>query len=139
MAGTQEPHVTAHVSYRLDGLSGCIATARELADAFLSARGTRSQAGSDVLLLVSELVTNATRHAPGPCVLDLADDGNAWTVAVTDTSPDLPRPRPPDLVTGNGGFGWHLLQTLAADVRLTPTADGGKTITAVVPYRARML
>ena len=134
MAGTQEPYVTARVSHSLDGLSGCVATAREFADAFFGARGDRSQARADALLVVSELVTNAARHAPGPCVLDLADDGNQWTIAVTDTSPDRPRPRPPDLETGKGGFGWHLLQTLASDVRLLPTADGGKTITATVSH-----
>ncbi|MHA6765643.1 ATP-binding protein [Streptacidiphilus sp. PAMC 29251] len=134
MASPQEPFPLSRASYSLNGMSGCIATARQLAGAFL---GTQSQAGADALLLVSELVTNATRHAPGPCELSLSDDGTQWTIAVSDTSPAMPQPRAPDLVAGGGGFGWHLLQTLAATVQLTPTEDGGKTVTATVPYPDR--
>lgn len=134
MADPQELFPNSRATHTLDGLSGTIAAARDLARNFIGPLAARSRAGTDALLLVSELVTNATRHAPGPLVLDLHDDGTEWTIAVTDTSPAPLKPRTPDLETGNGGFGWHLVQTLASTVTLTPTSDGGKTVTATMPH-----
>jgi cold shock CspA family protein len=54
--------------------------------------------------LVSELITNAVRHTPGPCTLYLVQDGpdgRELTVAVSDTSTIPPIPRTPDL-SGDG-------------------------------------
>lgn len=50
----------------------------------------------DVRLVVSELITNAARHAPGPGRLDIqeADSGRAVRITVWDTSPATPQPRP---------------------------------------------
>jgi anti-sigma regulatory factor (Ser/Thr protein kinase) len=45
-----------------------------------------------VALIVTELVSNAVRHAGGRTAVDLQADGQAIvTVTVTDTSPVLPR------------------------------------------------
>ncbi|MHA6761326.1 ATP-binding protein [Streptacidiphilus sp. PAMC 29251] len=90
----------------------------------------------DALLLVSELVTNAVRHALGVCALDLSEDGTQLTIAVTDTSPAPPRPRTPDLLAGRGGFGWHLLLTLTTHLHIVPTRAGGKSVIATVPCAA---
>lgn len=45
-----------------------------------------------VALVVSELVTNAYKYAPGPCLLDLVVDGGAVEISVWDTDPALPVP-----------------------------------------------
>lgn len=86
----------------------------------------------DGLLVVSELVTNAVVHAPGPCVLHVDYQDGMLTIAVRDSSPVLPVPRVPQPATANGGFGWHLLTSLASRIDVRPDADGGKTITAVL-------
>ena len=86
----------------------------------------------DSVLAVSELVTNAVVHAPGPCVLRLAFQDGTLTIAVHDTNPALPLPRVPDPATADGGFGWHLLTGLASRIDVQQHPDGGKTITAVL-------
>lgn len=122
------------VAHALDGRSGSVTLARDHARAFLDGRSPRlpDTAAQDVLLVVTELVTNAVRHAPGPCTLTMADDGRELTVAVSDTSAELPVPRPPDLATGGGGFGMYLLARLALRTYASAGPQGGKTVTAVL-------
>jgi anti-sigma regulatory factor (Ser/Thr protein kinase) len=86
----------------------------------------------DGLLVVSELVTNAVVHAPGPCVLHVECQDGMLTIAVHDTSSVLPVPRVPQPATADGGFGWHLLTSLASRIDVHPDDDGGKTVTAVL-------
>jgi anti-sigma regulatory factor (Ser/Thr protein kinase) len=86
----------------------------------------------DSLLVVSELVTNAVMHAPGPCVLHLDYHDRVLAVAVRDTSPTLPAARVPDPAAANGGFGWHLLTHLTSRLEVQPHPEGGKTVTAVL-------
>jgi anti-sigma regulatory factor (Ser/Thr protein kinase) len=43
-----------------------------------------------VQLVVSELVTNAHKYAPGPCLLDLEINDGAVEISVWDTDPTLP-------------------------------------------------
>ncbi|HET9168798.1 MAG TPA: ATP-binding protein [Actinospica sp.] len=80
----------------------------------------------DVLLAVSELVTNAVRHAPGRCTVRLAVDEQRVSVAVSDGSSSDPTIRPPR-ADGRGGYGLHLLRALAGDFEVRPDA-GGKTV-----------
>ncbi|WP_328494702.1 ATP-binding protein [Streptomyces sp. NBC_00414] len=49
-----------------------------------------------VQLVVSELVTNARRHAPGPCVMTLEVSGGTVAVTVWDSGSALPLILPPD-------------------------------------------
>lgn len=70
-----------------------------------------------VVLVVSELATNALRHgAPPSAVRLLVDDARAFVVDVTDaaadTSPELAAAR----ALGEGGFGMHLAARLADGV-----------------------
>ncbi|MFJ9120085.1 ATP-binding protein [Streptomyces sp. NPDC102394] len=93
-----------------------IAQARDLAVAFL----VRVQAdhGLDVSqravdltqLVVSELVTNARKYAPGPVLLDLRILGDSVEVAVWDSDPTLPIARPADA----GRIGQHGLEIVMA-------------------------
>ncbi|MEU6590879.1 ATP-binding protein [Streptomyces sp. NPDC046881] len=66
----------------------------------------------DAELVISELLTNAIQHAPGPCgvVLELSDA--ELSVTVWDTSPREPVPRPPD-ERRVGGHGLHLVRVLS--------------------------
>lgn len=77
-----------------------------------------------VLLVVSELVTNAMLHGDGPPVLRLS--GTPWRVRVevADGSPVLPVPK----VAGQeGGWGLHLVSRLAGRWEAVPR-DGGKVV-----------
>ncbi|WP_030194696.1 ATP-binding protein [Streptomyces sp. NRRL S-87] len=88
------------------------------------------------LLVTSELVTNAVRHTPGPCSLDVSWSQDGIDIAVTDPSPDAPRLRPPGLMDGTGGYGWPLIHRLASEVDIDSTPPGGKTIHVHVPGTA---
>ncbi|MFD3503083.1 ATP-binding protein [Streptomyces sp. NPDC058678] len=66
-----------------------------------------------VQLVVSELVTNAHKYAPGPCLLDLEINGGAVEVSVWDTDPTLPVARSPD----PGRVGQHGLEIVIGACR----------------------
>ncbi|MFD6250480.1 ATP-binding protein [Streptomyces roseolus] len=113
-----------------------IAVARELARTFLAdaqaAHGvavTESAAGA-VELVVSELVTNARKHAPGPCLLTLEVLGDAVEVSVWDSNPALPAVHAPD-PTRIGQHGLEIVMALGQSfaVHREPV---GKRVTAVV-------
>ncbi|MEU6100541.1 ATP-binding protein [Streptomyces flaveolus] len=63
-----------------------------------------------VQLVVSELVTNARKYAPGPCLLDLEVSGGAVQVSVWDGSPTLPSV----LAADAGRVGQHGLEIVMA-------------------------
>ncbi|MEU4745526.1 ATP-binding protein [Actinosynnema sp. NPDC023658] len=65
---------------------------------------------SDVVLVVSELVTNALRHTATSPVLRLLGDGGRLRIEVADGSVVLPRPR---LAATSGGWGLQLVQRLS--------------------------
>lgn len=65
-----------------------------------------------VTLLASEIVTNATRHAPPPLDLTLLHGEPGIRVEVTDSSPELVNERRPDL-DSEGGRGMWLVEILA--------------------------
>ncbi|MFE8977299.1 MULTISPECIES: ATP-binding protein [Streptomyces] len=83
-----------------------------------------------LVLVVSELVTNALRHGDGTFVLRLNAHLDAIEVAVDDTSPRWPRVRTPDVTGSDGGFGWPMVNRLARTTAVTRRAAGGKTVTA---------
>lgn len=87
----------------------------------------------NLLILVSELVTNAVLHAGAVTALWLTADRRGVHVRVTDPSPAYPQDRTPDLTGRTGGFGWPMVQRLAHDVRVRDAANGGKVILATVP------
>ncbi|MEV8566164.1 ATP-binding protein [Streptomyces sp. NPDC051322] len=82
-----------------DGQPETIAAARHFAADFLaeahfvSGVPASSRAIGVVQLVVSELVTNACKYAPGPCVLDLELHGRFLEITVWDADPVLPRAR----------------------------------------------
>jgi anti-sigma regulatory factor (Ser/Thr protein kinase) len=119
----------------LDGATHSITEAREHARSFFaqSVPPLDPTLLRDALVAVSELVTNAVRHAPGPCELGLGDDGRRVTIAVSDTHATPPRPRPADL-NGGGGLGWHVLCAMAGTVSVQPRPEG-KTVAVELERR----
>ncbi|MEU3370505.1 ATP-binding protein [Streptomyces sp. NPDC006660] len=111
------------------------AEARDTARAFLATLVPRpsKETIENVVLVVSELVTNALRHAGGATALRLAADHSTLRVSVRDPSPVPPQERVPDLRGYEGGFGWLLVCHLARSVAITPIADGGKNICVALP------
>ncbi|MEU9917779.1 ATP-binding protein [Streptomyces sp. NPDC051001] len=73
-----------------------IAEARDVARDFLTSvqavhgLPVSARAMGMVQLVVSELVTNARKHAPGPCLLDLEINDGAVQISVWDSSTALP-------------------------------------------------
>lgn len=88
-----------------------------------------------VLLVVSELVTNAYQHAGGLRGMRLSGGPGTVHIEVADGSPALPHHRVTDLMTGDetGGFGWPLVHHLAQQVTVDRrTPRGGKTVHVTV-------
>ncbi|MBB6081876.1 anti-sigma regulatory factor (Ser/Thr protein kinase) [Streptomyces paradoxus] len=104
------------VTAALDGDGTCIAEARRLAADFLTRlqadHGTpvSSRAMDLTQLVVSELVTNARKYAPGPVLLDLRVTGAVIEVVVWDSDPVLPVARAAD----PGRVGQHGLEIVMA-------------------------
>ncbi|MEV5728501.1 MULTISPECIES: ATP-binding protein [Streptomyces] len=86
------------------------------------------QTVDDVLLTVSELVTNAHVHAHSAARLVLAWDGQCLHVTVHDDASALPTPREPSR-DGLGGRGMLLVDALADEWEARPCPDG-KSVTA---------
>ncbi|WP_225842655.1 ATP-binding protein [Streptomyces albus] len=111
------------------------AKARNLTRAFVGSLSPAvdEQTTMSVTLVVSELVTNAVRHARGAsCSLRLQARPDSVVVTVSDADPRPPRQRTPDLTGGTGGFGWPMVHSLAKSVTIT-TRPTGKTIRAELP------
>ena len=119
------------------GEPGCIAEARGFAARFVDQLTTEwcadigDRARGELLLVVSELVTNADRHSNGPYILELEGTDSAVAVSVLDSSIALPRrfPRDPERI---GRHGLEIVYALAADVR-AERVPVGKRVSALVP------
>ncbi|MFE4969402.1 ATP-binding protein [Streptomyces sp. NPDC056660] len=112
-------------------LNSEVKTARDWAREHLEARGWTSAAPETVdavLLTVSELVTNAYRHAHSSAQLVMAFDDHCLHVSVHDKSGDLPVPRAAD-TESLGGRGM-LLVDATADTWESRPCRHGKSVSA---------
>lgn len=121
-----------------DGQSGVVPLARDFARQALytwgwlpAATADQRAAAEDVLLVVSELVTNACLHAEGPDELRIACDNKVIRVEVVDKGTGQPAPRTPHRAGRPGGHGMFIVQRLCLDwgVIRTPGSPG-KTVWA---------
>jgi hypothetical protein len=91
----------------------------------------RRAAAEDVLLVVSELVTNACLHAEGPEGLRVSCATKVLRLEVTDRGPGQPAPRNPHRAGRPGGHGMFIVQRLCLDWGVVRAPDGtGKTVWA---------
>ncbi|MEU6621978.1 ATP-binding protein [Streptomyces litmocidini] len=119
--------------YALDGGGSCIADARHHASAFLDWARTEhrlpvSQRARDLTaLVVSELVTNAYKYAPGPIRMELRISAERVDIVVCDSDPALPAARTAD----PGRVGQHGLEIIkaVAEELLIEQEPAGKRIT----------
>uniref|UniRef100_UPI003570E768 ATP-binding protein n=1 Tax=Streptomyces ruber TaxID=83378 RepID=UPI003570E768 len=98
-----------------------------------AATADQRAAAEDVLLVVSELVTNACLHAEGPDELMISCDNKVLRIEVTDRGEGQPAPRTPHRAGRPGGHGMFIVQRLCLDwgvVRLPGLT--GKTVWAEV-------
>jgi anti-sigma regulatory factor (Ser/Thr protein kinase) len=132
--GTAPDGYLMRVGYALGGGDGCIAEARSHAAAFLDRAcadhrlPVSARARDLTQLVVSELVTNARKYAPGPVLMELGVTARSVEVVVWDSDPTIPRARAAD----PGRIGQHGLEIVKAvsedlSVRQEPV---GKRITA---------
>ncbi|WP_415936693.1 ATP-binding protein [Streptomyces sp. 039-1] len=123
-------------SLALDGDGSRIAQGRHLAAVFLA--GVRDMRGVPVVtatveivqLIVSELVTNARKYAPGPALLNLRIADSVLQVELCDSNPSVPAAEEPDAAR-IGRHGLEIVSALAQSVTVQATSTG-KSITAVV-------
>ncbi|MFB7084600.1 ATP-binding protein [Streptomyces sp. NPDC056296] len=114
--GDQLRNELVRVSAEYEGMPGDIARGRELARRFLArVRAAQGSPVSDratdlVQLVVSELLTNACKYAPGPSLVDLELAEDRVEVTVWDSDPVLPVAEAAD----PGRIGRHGLEIVMA-------------------------
>ncbi|WP_418959803.1 ATP-binding protein [Streptomyces tritici] len=86
---------------------------------------------TDAVLVAAELLSNAARHAGGILRLSLDHRDGVLRIAVTDPSPDPPRPRA-HRAEATGGHGLFIVDNLALDWGTRPEPHG-KTVWAELP------
>ncbi|MFE1879356.1 ATP-binding protein [Streptomyces diastatochromogenes] len=121
----------------LRGTSGAVTRCRDFTAAALAEWGwlpaetpeIREQA-EDVLLLVSEVVTNACLHAGGPQELVLRHAGGRLRMEVSDASPEHPHAQAHRSPALPGGHGLMVLDRLAGawGSEAKPDLAGGKVV-----------
>jgi anti-sigma regulatory factor (Ser/Thr protein kinase) len=77
----------------------------------------------DLVLIVSELVTNAVRHGAPPVRVEVQADDRTVTVSVVDAAPGQPQRRTPS-ADAEGGRGLLLIDLLAAEHGVRPDPPG---------------
>ncbi|MFE9496894.1 ATP-binding protein [Streptomyces collinus] len=118
------------------GEPGCIAEARGFAAQFLEQLRTEwcaeidSRTDGELLLVVSELVTNADQHSNGPYILELEGTDTAVEVAVYDSNAALPRrfPKNPERV---GRHGLEIVHAVASQVTVQRVPVGKRVCARV--------
>ncbi|MEU8583347.1 ATP-binding protein [Streptomyces abikoensis] len=136
-AGSPAPAEAAR-SLRLVGVGGAVPLSRDFTRqalydwGWLPARSADHRAAAeDVLLVVSELVTNACLHADGPEELCVSRSGKTLRLEVSDLGAGTPAPRTPHRAGRPGGHGMFIVQRLCLDWGVVRRSEGvGKTVWA---------
>jgi anti-sigma regulatory factor (Ser/Thr protein kinase) len=123
---------------RLVGVSGAVPRARDFVRQALqdwgwlpASTGDQRAAAEDVLLVVSELVTNACLHAEGPEELRVGSGPKVLRLEIVDQGSGSPSPRNPHRAGRPGGHGMFIVQRLCLDWGVVRNPEGlGKTVWA---------
>jgi serine/threonine-protein kinase RsbW len=78
--------------------------------------GPMGDVPSKLLLITSELATNALRHGRPPTIVQLSRDGESFLLEVTDHDPDVAPVYAGKRVRGAGGLGLHMARQLSVEV-----------------------
>ncbi|GGU10057.1 MULTISPECIES: ATP-binding protein [Streptomyces] len=122
----------------LGAASGTVPLARDFTRSLLydwgwlpAASADARAAAEDVLLVVSELVTNACLHADGPELLRVVRRAKVLRLEVADRGAGQPAPRTPHRSGRPGGHGMFIVQRLCLDwgIERSP-GEPGKTVWA---------
>ncbi|MEU3315692.1 ATP-binding protein [Streptomyces sp. NPDC006662] len=87
----------------------------------------------DIVLIVSELVTNAVLHADGPYALTVSLEQRRAGIAVSDGSADLSGHHGPAQRVGSGGRGLKIVRALGAELFVSRSGRG-KHVIAVLTW-----
>jgi len=123
--GEEMPHESRQVQPRL--LPTCLAELRRWAHGWVSQHAPVHTDPETVVLAMTEMVTNAIRHAAGPVEVELTTDSHALVVGVTDRSETFPR-RQAAHQDAEGGRGLVLVERLANRWGVRARPEGGKTV-----------
>ncbi len=118
-----------NIRIMLEGLSSDPSRARHEVQSALDADGYTGDTDG-ILLLVSELTTNAVRHGSAPIVLVLDRVGTSVDVSVEDDSlDDVPTVRHHEGDEPSvGGYGLQIVEQVADAWGWAPTPAGGKRV-----------
>ncbi|MEU6315967.1 ATP-binding protein [Streptomyces sp. NPDC047014] len=128
------PHaVTTHRA--LPAGPWAVRDAREAAVRALADRGVRCPArtAEDIVLIVSELATNAVLHARPPYALTLRLEPGRAGIVLSDGSASPPRRTARPGPTATRGRGLGIVRALGADLFVSPSPHG-KQVIAVLTW-----
>ena len=124
VAGDEAAAGVARLELRLPHTTDSVRRARRTIAAFLDPGEVPGPVVDDLLLLVSELVTNAVVHAGSPAVVRLDSDVRRIKVAVADRDAErAPSVVEPDAQSASGR-GVLLVDRLAARWGVEPRSEG---------------
>ncbi|KAB2976495.1 MULTISPECIES: ATP-binding protein [unclassified Streptomyces] len=91
----------------------------------------------DLMLVVSELVTNAIQHGDGLAGFEVAVEPGGLRMRVHDYSDTVPSaafgPGTLPQTHEGSGYGWPLIIRLAREIRIDRRREGGKTVSVLAP------
>ncbi|GAA4814017.1 ATP-binding protein [Streptomyces ziwulingensis] len=136
---TEQEEYLLRAEYDLDGDDGCVARARRHAAAFLDRarddhrRDVSARVRELSSLVVSELVTNARKYAPGPVRMELRLGADGMDIIVRDGNPAFPVLWATD-ADRVGRHGLEIVEAVTAALLVDPE-PAGKRVTARLSLR----
>lgn len=123
-----------HERWRLPAAPDSVAAARQAARAFAESAGADETTVDEIVLCISEAVTNAVLYAyadgPGEIEIEAFDDGASLTIHVRDFGVGI-RPRVDRLGVG---FGLPVIARLASMLATGPTSEDGRGTELVMRF-----